>query len=155
MAFDLKEFDEFEGFEEVSAFSGGADVALVAGIKIVLHGSAVEHLKIEKDDLGKQRGKSRARVKLNKAKKELMLIKVPHDSGGIVLGGKLSSVELYSAQIGKTILEGIGKKLKGAGTISFTDVRMETSKNGTPYLLVKYDEYKANDGVFADDVEEE
>ena len=155
MAFDLNEFDEFEGFEEVSGFSGGAEVTLVAGVKLVLHGSAITHLGISKEDLGRENGQSRAQIKINKAGKQLMIVKVPDTSQGIVFGGKMSAVELYSAKIAKAILDGIGKKLKGSGTIGFPEVRKEKGKKGTPFLLIDFSQYTANDGVFADEEEAE
>lgn len=155
MAFDLTEFEEFEGFEEVSCFSGGAEVTLVAGVKLVLHGSAITHLGITKADLGREKGQSRAQIKINTAKKQMMIVKVPDTSQGIVFGGKLSAVELYSSKIAKAILDGIGKKLKGSGTIGFPEVRKEKGKKGTPFLLIDFSQYTANDGVFADEEEAE
>ena len=148
MTYDIENFDELEGFSEVEYSSGSSDITLVAGIKLVLHEKAVEHLHIAKDDLGRK-GMARARIKINTNKKELVLFK---ETGtvGTVLGGKLSAVELYTATTGKKILTLIGKKLTGSGTIGFTDIEYVRTTAGIPFLVIKLESYTAKSGVFVE-----
>ena len=74
------------------------------------------------------------------------------DNGGRKVGGSYKNPETYCADICKDILETIGKKLTGSGTVHFYGVSYETFEGtDTPVVLVDLKKYSANSGVFAND----
>ena len=107
-----------------------------------------DYLQIGEEDIGRNSVPC-ANLLIKEDKKEFVVIKQARKNS-CKFSGNVNSVEIYSAPFAKRIFESLGKTFIASGTVTFTDISFEETETGHPYIIVKYDDYKAAPGVLTD-----
>lgn len=144
---DLANFLEIE--PTAQSKGPAAEVSMVAGSKITIARSGLEHLGIAFSDIKK----IKLLFSINPKTKALMIQKSSSLNLGYLLSGKPSRPEVYCSDQCRAILKVMKKYLTGAGTIRFSVVQheeIETDTGVVPVLLVDINSANANAGVLAE-----
>lgn len=107
-----------------------------------------DYLQIGEEDIGRNSVPC-ANLLIKEDRKEFVIIKQRRRSSCRFCGA-INRVEIYNAPFAKRIFESLGKKFNASGTVSFTKIVFEETEKGHPYIIVKYDDYKAAPGVLTE-----
>ena len=143
---------DLEKLEVAHSGKGDCAVSCIAGKKIVIKKKVVEKLNLKDEEIGKGTGVT-SKIAFDVKEKKMYIIRQDGELGAAFCG-VLSKVEIYNAKACQMIMDIIGKKLSGSGTVGFIKIDFDELANGEPCVVVDLTSYIVNPGVLVEEKSE-